>query len=64
MLVRRFLQFRLRTLLGFMVLCSFAFVWVGANFREWQGEQEALAALGPVAIEHLDSTVIQVPWAS
>ena len=53
--MRRFFQFRLRTLLAFMVLCSLAFGWVGANLREWQAEQQALAALGPVAIEHVSS---------
>ena len=43
--MRRFFQFRLRTMLAFMVLCSLAFGWVGANMREWQAEQQALAAI-------------------
>lgn len=55
--MRHFFQFRLRTMLAFMALCSFGCAWVGANFREWQAEQQALAALGPVAIDHQSSPV-------
>jgi hypothetical protein len=50
--LRRFFQFRLRTLLVFTVLCSFAFAWVGAELREWQEEREALLAIGPAALEY------------
>ena len=50
--LRRSFQFSLRTLLAFMVACSFAFAWVGANLREWQVEQQALAAIGPAAVEY------------
>ena len=53
--VRRFFQFRLRTALAFMFLCSLAFGWFGANLREWQAEQQALAAIGPASIEHFGS---------
>ncbi len=50
--MRRFFQFHLRTALAFMFLCSLAFGWVGANLREWQAEQQALAAIGPASIEY------------
>ena len=50
--MRRFFQFRLRTALAFMVLCSLASGWVGANLREWQAEQQVLAAIGPASVEH------------
>ena len=55
--MRRFFQFRLRTMLAFMFLCSLAFGWVGANLREWQAEQQALAAIGPVSIDHYSSHI-------
>lgn len=53
--VRRFFQFRLRTILAFMGLCSFAFAWIGANLRQWQAEQHALAAIGPASIDYSSS---------
>ncbi|MBC7856244.1 MAG: hypothetical protein IAF94_22665 [Pirellulaceae bacterium] len=59
--MHRFFQFSLRTLLAFMVVCSLAFAWIGANLREWQAEQQALAALGPISIEH--HRPWDVPWA-
>ena len=59
--MRRFFQFRLRTALALMTLCSLPFAWLGANLREWQEEQQALAALGPVSIEH--HSPWDIPWA-
>lgn len=53
--MRRFFQFRLRTMLAFMALCSLAFGWVGANLRQWQTEQQVLAAIGPAFVEHSGS---------
>ncbi len=50
--MRRFFQFRLRTALALMTLCSLVSGWFGANLREWQGEQRALAALGPASIDY------------
>lgn len=50
--MRRFFQFRLRTALIFMALCGIVSAWVGANLREWQAEQQALAAIGPVSMEY------------
>jgi hypothetical protein len=63
--VRRFFQFRLRTLLAFMFLCSLAFGWVGANVREWQAEQRALAAIELASIDglvylHIDPTYVPI----
>jgi hypothetical protein len=49
--MRRYLQFRLRTALAVMLLCSLGSGWIGANYRQWRAEQTALAAIGSVSIE-------------
>lgn len=59
--MRRYFQFRLRTALAFMVLCSVAFGWFGANLREWQAEQQAINALGPAAVEYSSSPATAIP---
>jgi hypothetical protein len=52
--MRRYLQFRLRTALAAMLLCSLACGWVGAHYRQLRAEQAALAAIGPVWITDAD----------
>jgi hypothetical protein len=49
--MRRYFQFRLRTALVVMLLSSLGSGWVGANYRQWQTEQTALAAIGSVSVE-------------
>jgi len=48
--MRRWLQFRLRSGLLLMAVCSVACGWLGANLRQYQTEQRVLAALGPVEL--------------
>jgi len=60
--LRRLFQFRLRTALAFMVLCSLAANWLGGNLRAWQAEQRALLALGPTSMEYLPSGEAYFPW--
>jgi hypothetical protein len=48
--MRRYLQFRLRTALVLMAALAVPCGWLGANVRQWQAEQLALAAIGPAAI--------------
>lgn len=60
--MRRFFQFRLRTALAFMLLCSLAANWIGSNLREREAEQQALLALGPTAMEYLHSGAPRLPW--
>jgi hypothetical protein len=49
--MRRWFQFRLRTALVLMTICSWPCGWVGANLRQFQAEQRVLAALGPATVE-------------
>ncbi len=57
--MRRFFQFRLRTALALMTLCSVALGWFGKNLREWQAEQQAINALGPATVDY--SSSIRIP---
>jgi len=48
--MRRWFQFRLRSVLLLMTICSVSCGWLGANLRQYQTEQRVLAALGPVEL--------------
>ncbi len=59
--MRRFLQFRLRSLLVVVTMASLVCGWVGAQFRSRRAELQALAALQPSQVLVVDASQPVLP---